>query len=88
MGLNDRLDKLERHQPPEQCPKCRDQQYGVYVKGEPRPSPCSKCGKMPGFVIEANSTAGHDMVLRLISGELPKPWIDEPKENDEKEGMN
>jgi hypothetical protein len=61
----------------------------VFVKGEPRPEPCPKCGKTArDFVIEANSDEGWQMVERVLSGELPKPWIDEPKENDEKEGAN
>lgn len=82
MGLDERLRRLEKNQPPEHCPKCHGQMFAAYVRGENPPEPCSKCGKLPPFIVETPSTAGVDMVMRIASGELPQPRTRD--ENEEK----
>ena len=81
MGSKDRLDRLEASLPPEQCPKCHDKQFAVYVKDSPTPTPCPKCGKTPPFVIQANSTACQDMVLRVLAGERTERGKEEKHED-------
>ena len=73
MGIGDRIGKLESSLPSEECPLCHDPQYVVFVRDEPRPEPCPKCGKKPKFVVEACSEEGRQYVRRLFAGELPKP---------------
>jgi len=73
MGLDDRVRKLEGSQPSEECPRCHDPQSVVYLRGEPPPEPCPRCGRVPPYVIEANTTTCRDLVERVLSGELPKP---------------
>ena len=83
MGLDDRLKRLEGSQPPEDCPRCHDPFVVAYVRGEPRPGPCPKCGKTAKFVVQTESEEGRDLVMRVFSGERTERGKEEKHHEDQ-----